>query len=285
MANNFTARDGSGVLRTFKSTEDGSQIHTPHRIIDSIAPGTSATSIGKAEDAVHGSQDVGVMALVVRKDIPAALASDGDYIPLIVDASGRLHVNVGATTPGSGATDLGKAEDAVHGSQDVGVMALAVRKDTAAALASDGDYIPLIVDASGRLYIAPLVAGTASIGKVIVEPATSGGCSPYRNIDVDESGAVVKASAGQLYGLFAINLHATDMRYLKVYDKSTTPSVGTDIPAITIPLKAGVPTPISYDDVGLVFTSGIGIGATAGIADNDTAAVGTSEVVVNIAYK
>lgn len=62
---------------------------------------------------------------------------------------------------------LPKAEDAVHGSGDWGIFALVVRKDTAASLAgTDGDYTGLIVDASGRLHVAPLVAGSAVIGKV-----------------------------------------------------------------------------------------------------------------------
>lgn len=62
---------------------------------------------------------------------------------------------------------LSKAEDAAHSSGDPGVMLLAVRQDTAAALAgTDGDYIPLIVDNTGRLHIAGLVAGEAHIGEV-----------------------------------------------------------------------------------------------------------------------
>lgn len=64
----------------------------------SVVPGTAATSLGKAEDAAHSSGDVGVMALSVRQDTAAALAgTDADYQPLITDASGRLHVNVGNT--------------------------------------------------------------------------------------------------------------------------------------------------------------------------------------------
>jgi hypothetical protein len=56
--------------------------------------------------------------------------------------------------PGTGATNLGKAEDAAHTSGDTGVQLLAVRKDTAAALAgTDGDYAPLEVDANGRLHV------------------------------------------------------------------------------------------------------------------------------------
>jgi len=68
----------------------------------SVVPGTSATSLGKAEDAVHTSGDTGVMDLSVRKDTATALAgTDGDYQPLITDASGRLHVTVGNIAAGT----------------------------------------------------------------------------------------------------------------------------------------------------------------------------------------
>lgn len=66
--------------------------------VTSVTPGTTASSLGKAEDAAHSSGDVGVMALTVRQDTAAALSgTDADYQPLITDGSGRLHVNVGNT--------------------------------------------------------------------------------------------------------------------------------------------------------------------------------------------
>lgn len=50
-----------------------------------------------AEDAVHTTGDSGTLSLVVRKDTAAQVAgTDGDYSALVNDASGRLHVNVGA---------------------------------------------------------------------------------------------------------------------------------------------------------------------------------------------
>lgn len=61
---------------------------------------------------------------------------------------------ISSVTPGTGATELGKAEDAGHSSGDVGVMALAVRTDTAATrVGTDGDYAPLEVDANNRLHV------------------------------------------------------------------------------------------------------------------------------------
>lgn len=51
--------------------------------------------------------------------------------------------------------DVAQTEDAAHVSGDKGVMSLAVRKDTGAALAgTDGDYSPLQVDSSGNLRVA-----------------------------------------------------------------------------------------------------------------------------------
>lgn len=63
-------------------------------------------------------------------------------------------VSVSGLVPGTAATSLGKAEDAAAGDGDTGVMALAVRKDTAATtVGADGDYHPLLVDGNGRLHV------------------------------------------------------------------------------------------------------------------------------------
>jgi hypothetical protein len=70
-------------------------------------------------------------------------------------------VDVTSVTPGTGATSLGKAEDAAHSSGDVGVMALAVRNDAGTALAgTTGDYIPLSTDANGALRVTGGGGGT-----------------------------------------------------------------------------------------------------------------------------
>lgn len=56
-----------------------------------FSPGTAATQLGKAEDAVHGSGDTGVAGWGVRKDDPTATAvtsADGDYSQLSVDDKG-----------------------------------------------------------------------------------------------------------------------------------------------------------------------------------------------------
>ena len=65
--------------------------------------------------------------------------------------------------PGTAAANLGKAEDTAHNSGDVGVMSLAVRNDTLAALGgSDGDYTPLQVNADGAVYVTDAVSNRIS---------------------------------------------------------------------------------------------------------------------------
>lgn len=102
----------------------------------------------------------GEVALAVRRDSATVDgAADGELVTLSTDAAGNLRV--AASISGSGATDLGKAEDSVATSGDVGVAALAVRRDTASAGAADGDYVNLSTDSVGNLRtLATLTDGT-----------------------------------------------------------------------------------------------------------------------------
>ena len=88
---------------------------------------------------------------VFRERIQITGATAGQIA--VVSATFGLQVDTTRIVPGTGAANLGKAEDAVHTSGDVGVLALAVRNDAISALAADGDYIPLIVDEDGKLVV------------------------------------------------------------------------------------------------------------------------------------
>lgn len=181
-------------------------------ITTSIIPGTSATHLGKAEDAAHASGDTGIAILGVRRDTAASGASaDGDYATLNLNSSGRLYTSstidaalpagtnaIGdilsittAVVPGTGATHLGKAEDAAHSSGDTGVMSLAVRRDANTTLVgADGDYAPLQVNADGSLKVA-IISGAGSGGASATDDAAfsvgSGSGTPIMGL-ADETG-------------------------------------------------------------------------------------------------
>ena len=68
-------------------------------------------------------------------------------------STGAQLVEVGALVPGSGATSLGKAEDAVAASGDIGIFQLGVRRDAPVISASaNGDYNEMAVTQHGALY-------------------------------------------------------------------------------------------------------------------------------------
>lgn len=115
-----------------------------------------------ATHATGTTQGVGIMAAATPSDTSVS-ANDIGMVAMSTDRA--LHVSTQAVVPGTGATNLGKAEDAAHSSSDVGVMALAVRKDTSSTgIGADGDYAPLAVDSSGALYAAvtSVLPGTAA---------------------------------------------------------------------------------------------------------------------------
>jgi hypothetical protein len=113
-----------------------------------------------------------------------------------------------------------------------------------------------------------------------------GGASTYKLISLASTNAnVVKASKSNLSSIIAIGL-TSDVRYLKFYNKATAPTVGTDVPVLTIPIPAntqGAGLAISFKD-SVEFDLGIGIAITSGSSDNDTGAIGAGDVIVNLIY-
>ena len=81
--------------------------------------------------------------------------------------------------------------------------------------------------------------------------------------------AVVKASAGNLYGTTISNVTATPV-YVKLYNKATAPVLTTDVPIITIPVPANSIESFDFGAIGKRFTLGIGISVTGAIGATDT---------------
>lgn len=82
-----------------------------------------------------------------------AASSDGLFSTVLLWADPTTHALLTSSIPGTGATNLGKAEDAPHTSGDVGVEMLAVYQSTPTQLAgTSGDYSVLSTDANGALY-------------------------------------------------------------------------------------------------------------------------------------
>jgi len=152
-----------------------------------------------------------------------------------------------------------------------------------------------VVDGAGNQVtsfggdVSSIAAGSNLIGDFGLSGArTSGGTTPYKNIDVDETEDEVKGTAGQVYWVHAINTTTAPL-YLKLYNATAASvSVGTTTPVLTFPVPAnadsdGAGFALSIPN-GIAFSTAITVAATTGVADNDTGAPGANALVVNMGY-
>lgn len=119
-----------------------------------------APAPGRAEDVAAADGDAGTVALAVRRDTAAVSSgTDGDYSNIIVDASGRLWVNVGALPASTNTLEVvgDVAQDApISGNP----LSIGGRGSTAAptSMSADGDSVFLWLDLKG----APVITGYAA---------------------------------------------------------------------------------------------------------------------------
>jgi hypothetical protein len=98
------------------------------------------------------------------------------------------------------------------------------------------------------------------------------------------NGQLVLTGTSGLQALFATNIGAA-VAFVKLYNKATAPTVGTDTPAmiITVPAAvAGVPGSVEITPGfnGYRFALGLGLAITGLVADTDTTAVAAGQVKV-----
>lgn len=112
------------------------------------------------------------------------------------------------------------------------------------------------------------------------------GPSLYRKISAnDENEVNIKSTSGKLVGIHATNVNAA-VRYLKIFDKASTPVNGTDTPLMTFPIPAaGAPLNLDFSKSPIIFKNGLGMSLVTGAADSDTTAPAAAEQIVHLLYK
>jgi hypothetical protein len=98
----------------------------------------------------------------------------------------------------------------------------------------------------------------------------------------------VKASAGNVFNIVGTQTNAA-ARYLKLYNKASAPTVGTDTPIWTFYLPptavGGGLFTLDFGAQPLYFSTGIAYALTTAAADADTGALSAGDVIaMNIAY-
>ena len=131
---------------------------------------------------------------------------------------------------------------------------------------------------------ATLSAGTNLVGKVNLTTQTTGGATSFTAISAATTNATaVKTSAGVLYMLTATNNSAT-VAFLKVYNKASSPTVGTDVPVLTYLLPANGGAMVPIPSTGITFATGIAYALTGLATTADTTAVALNQIQWNGAY-
>jgi len=158
---------------------------------------------------------------------------------------------------------------------------------TKLAISTDGSRT--LIPADGTLGLSVNQAKSDVINDEIATGATAaqtGGLSKYRLISLNTTnGNNIKVSAGRVYGWYVANTNAA-ARYMKLYNLAGAPTVGTDVPFLTIllPATAAGPSYVSFPP-GIAFPTGIAIALTTIGSDADATAVAANEIIVNLFYK
>jgi hypothetical protein len=109
------------------------------------------------------------------------------------------------------------------------------------------------------------ITGTPSVNST----ETPAPPTPYTVVTTaGTNAAAIKGSAGSLFEISVSNLTAATI-YVKLYNMIVAPTVGTNVPMMTIPVAAGAFLPVQYSQ-GKRFTSGISIAVTGAAAATDT---------------
>lgn len=176
---------------------------------------------------------------------------NGDAVPLHTDLNGNLRVRLaGGDFTGADATS--NSLTSVANSNGVAVRLLANAPFTFNGSTWDRDRKP---NANTRLLSAA----------------------------ADTNSTLVKNAAGDVFYIHGRNANAA-ARYLKLYNKATAPTVGTDTPVVTLYLAAQADFKFEFPK-GFYFATGIGFGLTTGVADADTGALTAADILaLNIMY-
>jgi hypothetical protein len=110
---------------------------------------------------------------------------------------------------------------------------------------------------------------------------------PYHFVTAANNNAtVVKSRGGQVGVIVAFNVNAA-ARYLKFYDKATTPAPATDTPVFVVAMpgaSTGAGSSVTIQHAGLNFLTGISVAVVTGLVDTDNSSVGSGDCTISLGY-
>jgi hypothetical protein len=107
------------------------------------------------------------------------------------------------------------------------------------------------------------------------------GTVSYHAISAASTNATSSRAAGCILYGYAISNNNAAVRFIKFYDKGSAPTVGTDVPVHVIMVPANSIVIRAMPGNGMSFYKGCAWATTTGLADNDTGAVGASDLIID----
>lgn len=156
------------------------------------------TAVETIDNAISGSE--------MQVDVVGALPAGTNAIGKLAANSGVDigDVDVTSVIAGTGATNLGKAEDAGHTTGDTGVYVLGVRNDTpnTALTNTDADYGSFAISKTGATRVAPIEEDFAALGSNHVKKY-------YTNAGAVTDGIVWSPAAGKRWYITSIFINVS----------------------------------------------------------------------------
>ncbi|MDP3848633.1 MAG: hypothetical protein Q8R10_19615 [Pseudomonas sp.] len=137
--------------------------------------------------------------------------------------------------------------------------------------AGDGTSVAKVQLASVRPALADLSQTVSLSGNLGITTTLT------HNSAATTNATIVKASAGTMVSLNASNIGAASAA-LKLHNKASPPTVGTDVPVLTIIIPPGATVSLDFGVLGRVFTTGIAFAITNLAADSDATAIAAGQV-------
>lgn len=186
-------------------------------------------------------------------------------------------------------TSLGATGDAAAAAGGTGSVQakLRVLSDTVGAQGDSAVTTNTTGTVSGKLrglvaIFADIWDSTNHLFRTTLFPTTAGGLTSFHRIASGTDNVNVKASAGQLYGWRCSNLASYPV-YVKLHNTAGTPTIGAGVVGVIgIPAGGGNN---SFSDIGIAYSTGIGISIVKDIADGGTTVVVASDCSVDLFYK
>lgn len=249
--------------------------------------GTTGAPIAMQGNIASAATDSGNPVKVGGVYLTAAPTfTNGQRGDLQLDANGNLKVSLTA-----GGVPGFQDNTAFTAGTSQGMILMGYLDDVSSSALTENNAGAVRMTGARALHVAPRDSSGAdatdtTVGavKVVLQASATGGSTPFKLVSGSTTNATsVKGSGGTLQYLHAANSGA-GWAYLKIYNKASAPTVGSDTPVQVFGLPPGAGFNVPLGAQGCRLATGIAYAVTGGAADSDTTAVASNQVVLSGGY-